>query len=317
MLDRIAATFAAVPGVIGYDPLNEPWGDEAREILPLYRDAAATLRARHPAAILFLAGHATTGNGKQTRMPRPAIDNYAYSPHYYTPIVIIRNGWHGRTSAVDRGFDAMRYKADEWDAPLFVGEFGVPADAYRAGDYASLVYDRLDLSLASGAQWNYTPQWHRPARDGWNGENYNVLESSGAPRPNYRPRPFPRAIAGTPVQFRYDGSSPGGGPRFEFVWHHRASLGETELFVPGSLFPPDSSVGVLPAEASFRRDLAGQRLICRAGRDTTVRVVVSGAPRSIGDGYCRRPLTRPAGKLTDGLALFTGFQTSMSAAREV
>ncbi len=164
MLDRIAATFATVPGVIGYDPLNEPWGDEAKELFPLYRDAAAALRTRHPTAILFLAGHATTGNGKQTRMPRPAVDNFAYSPHYYSALVVVRNGWHGRTSAVDRGFAAMRSKADGWGVPLFVGEFGVPADARRAADYISLEYDRLDLCLASGrAMERYTPHWNEQA----------------------------------------------------------------------------------------------------------------------------------------------------------
>jgi endoglycosylceramidase len=289
MLDRIAAAFATVPGVIGYDPLNEPWGDEAGELLPLYCDAAAALRVRHPTAIVFLAGHATTGNGKQTRMPRPAIDNFAYSPHYYTPIVIMQNGWHGRISAVDRGFAAMRSKADEWGVPLFVGEFGVAADASRAGDYIALVYDRLDLALASGTQWNYTPHWDEQAGDGWNGENYNVFEASGAARASYRPRPFPRGVAGTPLRFRYlESSPPGEGALLELVWDHRPESGETEVFMPDALFPAGSSLQVSPAEASCRRDLAGQRLICRADRAVTVRVVVSAPGDAASGGSARQ-----------------------------
>ena len=167
MLGRVAGAFAAVPGVVGYDPLNEPWGDERREIAPLYRDAAAALRARHPTAILFLEGRGPTATGFRTRLPRPGLDNIAFAPHYYKPLAIVREDGGGRTAVIDRAFGRMEAKAAEWGVPLLVGEFGIPGGARRAGDYVDYHYDRLDAALASAMQWTVSPRRApRPARGG-------------------------------------------------------------------------------------------------------------------------------------------------------
>lgn len=273
MVGRVASAFGAIPGVIGYDLLNEPWGNEATELAPLYLDAAAAIHARHPTAIIFAAGHAATGNGRQTRLPRPSFDNAAYSPHYYNPMAVVRNGWHGATASIDRAFANMEAKCADWGVPLLLGEFGVAADAYRADDYVAYLYDHLDASFLSGTQWNYTPHWSPKVKDGWNAEDYNILDPGGALRPNYRVRPYPRRVAGIPQHFRYvPVQPPGSGPSLTFTWDHRPELGETELFIPRALFPTGTLPDVEPPDAAVFRDEGRQVLICRAPRPGQVRI---------------------------------------------
>ena len=267
MLSRVAAAFGATPGVIGYDPLNEPWGDERHELGPLYHEAAAAIRAYHPAAILFLEGHVTTNCGIQTRLPRPALENFAYAPHYYKPSAIVLNRWDGATAAIDRAFRHMEAKAEEWDVPLFLGEFGVGGETRHAGEYLDAVHDRLDARLASGAQWNYSPRWNEVDKDGWNGEDYSILDRQGRPRPNFRPRPYPRLTSGRPLQFTYRE----GGP-LDYCWDQSPGSGLTEVFVPDVLFPAGSVIGGLPADAAWWRDPASQVLIIRCPWPGVVRL---------------------------------------------
>jgi endoglycosylceramidase len=257
--------------VIGYDLLNEPWGHEVEELAPLYLDAAAVIQANHPSALLFLQGHVTTNMGLQTRLPRLAIANVVYAPHYYKPLPIILGRWYGAGHHIDRAFARMSAVAESWNVPLFLGEFGMPADVVRADDYVATVYDRLDAFLASGAHWNYTPTWTAESCDGWNGENFNILHRDGTPRPNFRLRPYPRLTAGLPLRFVYHEPPPlGHGPSLEFVWDHCPERGATELFVPAALFPPGSAIAVAPADVACRYDAPRQVLVCTAPRPTSI-----------------------------------------------
>jgi endoglycosylceramidase len=275
MLDRVAEAFAAVPGVVGYDPINEPWGDERREIAPLYRDAAAALRARHPTAILFLEGRGPTAAGFRTRLPRPGLDNIAYAPHYYRPLAMMREDGGGRTAAINRSFSRMEAKAAEWGVPLLLGELGIPGGARRAGDYIDHLYDQLDAVLASAMQWNVSPRWTPQAGDGWNGEDFSLLDGAGRPRPSYRPRPYPRLVAGLPLCLQFASKAPPrGGPRLEFAWSHQPGLGPTEIIVPPGLFPPGSRTIVEPDDARCHWDESRRLLTCDASRPVTIRVVL-------------------------------------------
>jgi endoglycosylceramidase len=275
MLERIAGAFAAIPGVVGYDPLNEPWGDEHCEIAALYRDAAAALRARHPSAILFLEPRGPVAAGFRPRLPHPGVANVAFAPHYYYPPAIVREDWGGLTAAIDRAFNRLEAKSLEWCAPLILGELGIPGDARRAGDYVDYLYNRLDAALASGLQWSIAPHWTVEDRDGWNGEDFSLLDGVGQVRPNYRPHPYPRRVAGVPLFLHFQSIGPPRGcPRLEFAWDHRPELGSTELVVQAGLFPAGTRSRIEPAEGTCHWDPSGRLLICNAPRPGTVRVVV-------------------------------------------
>jgi endoglycosylceramidase len=273
MLSQISGAFAQTPGVIGYDLLNEPWGDERRELAPLYRDAAEIIQAQHSGAIIFLEGHVTTNCGMATKLPRPNHGSVVYAPHYYRPLTIALSRWHGMTLGMNRAFGSMSATARQWDAPLFLGEFGVSAETKNAGDYISAIYDRMDACLASGAQWNYSPRWNERDKDRWNGEDFSILDSHVTVRPNFRPRPYPRHTAGMPLAFRFvDGQSSGDHPSLVFTWEHRPDRGATEIFLPNTVFPTGSTIEVSDTSMTCQRDQARQLLVCHGSLRTTVSV---------------------------------------------
>ena len=150
MIGRVASAFATTPGVIGYDLLNEPWGDERLELAPLYEEMTAIIRARHEAAIVFVEGHLTSNCGIATSLPRPAYRGFAYAPHYYHPPVLVLKTWSGSCLPIDLAFDRMDRQVERRGCPLFVGEFGGPAEARKVREYIATIYDRLDSTLASG-----------------------------------------------------------------------------------------------------------------------------------------------------------------------
>jgi endoglycosylceramidase len=197
-----------------------------------------------------------------------------YAPHYYHPLALAFNSWHGATFSMQRSFSRMESKAQEWNAPLFVGEFGVGATAHRAGDYVAAIYDKLDACLASGAQWNYTPGWSPERKDGWNDEDLAMFTPDGRPRPNFRPRPYPRYTAGQPHGFRYCAESR---HALEFVWEHHPECGDTEIFVPKDEFPAGSLIECAPPDVQYHHDLSRHVVVCRLDRLAIIRVVIAGS----------------------------------------
>ena len=227
---QLAEHFQSHEGVIGYDLMNEPWGWEQCEIWPLYEDAAAVIHSVDPTAILFLEPHAATSVGWwETSLPPPTFDNAVYAPHYYDPVVLAFRRYFGIPLAAEEAFERMSRTAAKWNVPLFVGEFGAPEGTVRGIDYIDLLYDRMNHHLASGCQWNYTPGWTPEAKDGWNDEDFSIVDDRGNRRGLFRIRPYVQRIAGTPFRIVATDRS------IDILWYHEAAKGATKLFAPRSV----------------------------------------------------------------------------------
>lgn len=197
--ERLALHFRSHPGVIAYDLLNEPWGSESSELGPLYADAAAQIRAIDPTSLVFIepALPFTVVGMQDTHLARPQFENFAYAPHYYNPWAFGFGFWTRFLGGADtRAFRRMARRALQWGVPLFVGEFGPIATTRNAGASVDHQYDLLDSFLASSTQWSFAPGWTFLNKDGWNFEDFSIVDSDGALRPNYRPRPTVQKSAG-------------------------------------------------------------------------------------------------------------------------
>lgn len=227
MVTEVAKALATEPGVIGYDLMNEPWSDaEGTELAAFHADGFAAIRSASPKAIAFLSPRAYTSSGAQTELPKPALTNAAYAPHFYDATVIVLHSWSGIEP--EEPFARMTGKAAEWDVPLFLGEFGAPPNAHRGLDYVDMLYRRLDEGFHSGAQWVYTPGWTEEKKDGWNVEDLSIVDGSRKLRDNFRVRPHPRRIAGEPSAFVVTHEP----PTLELSWQHDPTRGETTAFLP-------------------------------------------------------------------------------------
>jgi endoglycosylceramidase len=237
---RVVTALAGEPMVIGYDVINEPGGDERTQIGPLHEDAARAIRAIDGTAILFVSPANITSAGNATSLQKPSFSNFVYAPHYYDPTLILFHGWQGSDEKV--AFDEMSSTSSAWGVPLFLGEYGAAPSTEEVDGYMAALATQMDRVMASGAQWVYTPGWDETAKDGWNREDFSIVDGAGATRANFRSRPFVRRVAGTPAAITLEDKTDPKKNALTLTWDHDPAHGETELFAPASWFGGDLDV---------------------------------------------------------------------------
>jgi len=271
VLEKLARRFVGTPNVIGYEPINEPWGSGSA-LSQLNHDAAMRIRAIDPSSLIFVGAEMWAGLGVlDTALTDPGLKNLVFAPHYYDSLVSFKM-WLG--TRYEPRAQKNRDLAKSWGAAVALGEFGGPPSDIMPS-YMGMIYNDLEKFGESALQWGYTPEWNPVTFDGFNNENTSVIDDQGALRNNFTPRPYVRRTAGVYGQWqKFDGVL-GVGVGISYSWVHEPARGVTELYLPPGYFSGKAvpSVSVAPNSAQCQLQSNGQVLRCTlyaAGRVTVV-----------------------------------------------
>ncbi len=200
--DRMIARFADTPGVLGFEPINEPAAGsqaetpfEAQTLTAFHMEVAAHMRAAAPRSLVFVDPAGINGITATTRLGNPGVAGVVFAPHYYplgpTPPAAVLSGL-GKWADVGRA----------WNVPVWLGEFGASNTDPNAAAYVASVFAAADeLGLSGAEDWEYSLSAQL-----WNSEANSVVAPDGAEYPVAQAliRPFARAIAGGAVTQSWD-----------------------------------------------------------------------------------------------------------------
>ena len=273
---HVAQRFARVPGILGYDLMNEPFpgpgtasclaaggcpGFERGALIRFYRKVAARIRTVDRRTPVFYESTGGFGLGAPTALPLLRDRHAVFSWHLYA------------TSAADAAkvFDRVRARAAGRE-PDVLTEFGSTTDTAVIRRAAALA----DRHLAGWLEWTYfsngrtdnpaTPSLVRDPTRPPSGDNVDPEQRAALVRP------YAGAVTGIPRRIAFDATT----RRFTLRYRPRAGArAPTLIEVPALVYPQGHRVTV--SGGTIVRDRA--RLIgVRAAGSGTVTVTVG--PRS-------------------------------------
>jgi len=253
MWRHVARRLAGMPGVIGFELINEPgWGSMEidyfeREVLTRLIDRlGAVVRAEAPEALLFGGGPGSDALRGDTAMENPSVDGFVFAPHFYDPRVAL-GGRHLDPDATSDKIRVLIAKGASWSRPVLFGEFGASSQSADACAFIRQLYGLLDEHLAHGTIWEVSFSGER-----WNHEHLTIVEADGAELPivDEVVRCYPLAVDGVIERFTWDPPA----RRFELI-ASAAGPGITEVCAPVRCVGAAPEIQVTGGEAERHGDL--------------------------------------------------------------
>jgi hypothetical protein len=223
-----------------------------------------------------------SGLGGQWEQPLtrpPSAPQCVYAPHWY-PDVYSELGlgksvrsypeefWNYRdfTPNIEHTIAPATYSLG--NVPVVMGEFGTPfnfdySDRYEEGEsyvpiysyddkafgYPASInildnyYEVYEKMMLSHMQWSYSIETDWLYGEGWNEEDFSILDPNGNPRGEVAySRPYPRAMSGKPITMHFysplhyfdvEKGIPNPVREFELEMGSKETEAPTEIFVPG------------------------------------------------------------------------------------
>ena len=267
--EAVASTFAGVPSVLGYELINEPWGnatllkassDKAR-LLPLYQKLHERIRAVDDDHIIFYESQVLNeAYGHSTDFPAGGPggvtynDRQAFSYHIYCldslPVVHV-----SCAAAYDIGWKAVTKSRAIVGGGSMLTEFGAVSQTAVDIDLITTMLDPADKFMQSWSYWNFkTFDDITTTGDADGGESfYNKDGSVQFEKVRALTRTYAPAIAGMPTKMHFDNST--GDEIFTLQFTATDDVtGVTEIFAQRELHYSDGvSVAIVPPTAATWR----------------------------------------------------------------
>ena len=294
---RVARSFKRDRGVLGYDLLNEPWPGTAfggcrntagcpafdnGSLAPFYRRVLRRIRGVDRKHVVFYEPQVFFNTGADTNIPRLGFARTGFSFHVYCTPGLVVGAPTGCDQIEPAVFDNADQQSKRTGDALVLSEYGATDDTAALRRTAKLA----DRHMVSWQEWHYCG-CSDPTTTGPGDVQALVKDPANPPRGanvfrsklKALARPYPQAIAGTPLRFSFKPTT----RRFKLVYetkrangHGRFRRGLTDVFVPKIQYPRGYRGRV--RGGSLSRVSTSRHLIVRA-EPGVKRIVVKVAPR--------------------------------------
>ena len=153
--NQISQRYRKEPAVAAYDLLNEPWGNNERNLKKVILKCYRAIRENNDEHIVIFPGH-TSGIDFYKNIRSVNLDNVIYTMHFYPGFF----GWGSpkpyiHTQFIKEGLSAWKKKMESFNSPLLIGEFNVVLKKAGGGEMMRRYYDYYESLNWPATMWSY------------------------------------------------------------------------------------------------------------------------------------------------------------------